>query len=211
MDKNMRQTLESNKREMFDAMRAYHASEISHANHAITIILSVAGAANAAAIAILFGDHPTQTPVAIAASLSGIVLPLVLVVALTTHLKIDGDHSQYAAHGREYVATCDALGLFEDLSANQRAIKTNRDIGQGKGYRKTQGIVWAFAGLVSAMTLTFSILIGDRFASVQCPKPPSASPTAAIDAASATDIRSRSKATAAHEDAGKRPAKKPHG
>jgi len=188
VDKNMRQTLESNKREMFDAMRAYHASEISHANHAITIILSVAGAANAAAVAILFGDHPTQTPLAIATTLSGIVLPLVLTVALTTHLKINGDHAQYAAHGREYVATCEALDLFEPISADHGAIKSNRQVGQGKGYRKTQAIVWAFACLVSAMTLIFSVLIGECFASLQCVEPSTAATGAQVQTRPASGV-----------------------
>ncbi|MGV6818648.1 MAG: hypothetical protein ACWA44_15440 [Thiotrichales bacterium] len=36
-------SLRENKREMFDGMRAYHQSEISHSNHAITMLLALLG------------------------------------------------------------------------------------------------------------------------------------------------------------------------
>lgn len=41
------EALRENKREMFDGMRAraYHQSEISHTNHAITMLLAVAAGA----------------------------------------------------------------------------------------------------------------------------------------------------------------------
>lgn len=141
--------LEQNKREMFDGMRAYHESEISHANNAITMLLAIAGGAGAVVLAILFPHDPPAHIREIAFGLFLFVLLLGLIVAWSTHSKISADHARYAEFGAEYVATSKLLGFYSS------GLKTHENIGQGKGYRKTQIIIWAFASALICLTLGF--------------------------------------------------------
>lgn len=158
--------LRENKRECFDGMRAYHQSEISHANHAITMLLAMAAAIGAVVVAILFPDSPPDHVREIAWGLFGVVVILGGTIAATAHIKISGDHAVYANFGAEYVKTSERLGLYERSSTTKDekpieldAIKTNRAIGQGTGYKLTQRIIWAFAGVLAALSLFFAVTI----------------------------------------------------
>lgn len=162
----MEEILRENKRECFDGMRAYHQSEISHANHAITMLLAMATAIGAVVVAILFPDSPPAHVREIVWGLFAVVTIVGSTIAITAHIKINGDHAVYAKLGAEYVRTSERLGLYSSSSAatngrseEQEAIKENRDIGQGKGYRKTQGIIWAFSGVLTALSLFFAVTI----------------------------------------------------
>lgn len=156
-----------NKRECFDGMRAYHQSEISHANHAITMLLSIAAAMGAIVVAILFPERPPTHVHEIVWGLFVTVVVLAGTIGGTAHIKISADHDVYASFGAEYVRTCTLLGLYaKDPADSERgavvvptAIKICGTIGQGKGYRKTQGIIWAFAGALAGITLFFAIVI----------------------------------------------------
>jgi hypothetical protein len=153
--------LAENKREMFDGMRAYHQSEISHANHAITMLLAIAGAAGAAVLAILFPESPPPYTNEIAWGLGIAVTVLALTIATTTHIKISGDHRAYASYGDEYVKTARLLGFYDDVvpiknSSRKATIKTNPKIGHGKGYRRTQFIIWSFSIVLIALTWMFA-------------------------------------------------------
>lgn len=163
---SMEEILRENKRECFDGMRAYHQSEISHANHAITMLLAMAAAVGAVVVAILFPENPPAHVREIAWGLFAVVMILGGTIAGTAHIKISGDHTVYAKFGGEYVLTSERLGLYESRPATtdgesvmQDAIKTNRNIGQGTGYRRTQGIIWAFAGVLTALSFFFAITI----------------------------------------------------
>lgn len=163
---SMEETLRENKRECFDGMRAYHQSEISHANHAITMLLAMAAAIGSVVVAILFPDNTPAHVREIAWGLFAVAMILGGTIAGTAHIKISEDHTVYATFGREYVLTSERLGLYESgpattdgQSVKQDAVKTNRTIGQGTGYRKTQGIIWAFAGALTALSLFFAIAI----------------------------------------------------
>ena len=156
--------LAENKREMFDGMRAYHQSEINHANHAITMLLAIAGAAGAAALAILFPQTPPTHITEIAWGLWITVAVFAFTIAVTAHIKINGDHATYANFGAEYVKTSRLLGFYDkilptDGPEEKTGIKTNLDIGQGKGYRKTQIIIWAFAGVLVVLTFLFAVIL----------------------------------------------------
>jgi len=160
------ETLRENKRECFDGMRAYHQSEISHANHAITMLLAMAAAISAVVVAILFPESPPTHVHEIAWGLFVVVTALGSTIAGTAHIKISADHVVYANFGSEYVKTAERLGLYETSSTmtdgqsvKLDAIKANREIGQGKGYRKTQGIIWAFAGVLAALSLFFALTV----------------------------------------------------
>jgi hypothetical protein len=162
-----KEVLRENKRECFDGMRAYHQSEISHANHAITMLLAMAAAIGAVVVAILFPQTPPAHIHEIAWGLFVVVLALGATIAGTAHIKISGDHAVYAAFGAEYVITSEQLGLYEGSSITtadgkseaQKPIKTNKSIGQGTGYRKTQGIIWVFAGVLAVLTLLFAVAV----------------------------------------------------
>jgi hypothetical protein len=156
--------LADNKREMFDGMRAYHQSEISHANHAITMLLAIAGAAGAAVLAILFPETPPPYTHEIAWGLGLAVTALALTIAITTHIKINGDHKAYAAYGDEYVRTSRLLGFYDEVvpikgSKQKKAIKASQTIGQGRGYRRTQFIIWSFSIVLIALALTFASFV----------------------------------------------------
>lgn len=152
--------LSENKREMFDGMRAYHQSEISHANHAITMLLAISAAAGAVVLAILFPQTTPNHVLEIAWGLWAVVSLLALTIAITAHIKISGDHKVYARFGKEYVDTCDRLGFYStDALGNETGLKTDRNIGQGTGYRKTQAIIWAFAVVLIVLTFLFAVLI----------------------------------------------------
>lgn len=153
--------LAENKREMFDGMRAYHQSEISHANHAITMLLAISAAAGAVVLAVLFPQVTPNHVQEIAWGLWAVVSVFAVTIAWTAHIKISSDHQVYASFGAEYVKTCELLGFYGPVerSAQNAGIKTNRKIGQGKGYRKTQAIIWSFATELIALTFLFALLV----------------------------------------------------
>lgn len=143
---------------MFDGMRAYHQSEISHANHAITMLVAVAGAAGTGIFAILFPKTPPSHLTEIAWGLWFTVTLLTLVITVAAHRKIDSDHRVYATFGAEYVKTCLLLGFYNDvvIEGATTKIKSSTTIGQGKGYRSTQRIIWSFASAVIILTFLFA-------------------------------------------------------
>ena len=153
-----------NKREMFDGMRAYHQSEISHANHAITMLLAIAGAAGTVVLAILFPETPPNHKAEIVWGLWITVTVLALAIAATTHMKVNSDHDVYSKFGREYVKTSKILGFYDKTlsipgSNEKTSIKTDEKIGQGKGYKQTLRIIWSFAALLILLTLFFAISV----------------------------------------------------
>ncbi len=153
--------LRESKRELFDGMRAYHESEISHANHAITMLLAVAAGAGAVVLAILFPQTASPHQNEIAWGLFVVVAVLSVSIAGTAHFKIGADHKIYVNFGAEYVKTSELLGFYAaiQIGNTHEALKKSRAIGQGTGYRKTQAIIWVFAGVVSTLTLAFAIAL----------------------------------------------------
>lgn len=156
--------LSENKREMFDGMRAYHQSEISHANHAITMLLAIAAAAGAVALAVLFPQTPPRHVHEIVWGLWLAVTCFAGTIAWTAHVKINSDHATYAIFGAEYVKTSEALGFYQkgvgpDGTEQEVGLKLNRHIGRGEGYRNTQAIVWSFAAVLVMLVLLFAVLV----------------------------------------------------
>lgn len=152
--------LRENKREMFDGMRAYHQSEISHSNHAISILLAIAGAAGAAVLAMLFPENPPVHLTEIAWGLFVVVAVLSFTVALTSHLKISSDHERYKDYGTQYMTTGKVLGFFDEqvqINGQTLKINTRENIGKGKGYRKTQAIIWSFAAELIFLAFLFAM------------------------------------------------------
>lgn len=155
--------LRENKRECFDGMRAYHQSEISHANRAITMLLAMAAAVGAVAVKVLFLEVPLDHVYGVVWGIFIVVLVFGGAIAGAAHIKISKDHEVYANFGAEYVRTCKLLGLYDPVSngriVSSDAIKNNENIGQGKGYRHTQSIIWSFACILVVLTLLFAIFI----------------------------------------------------
>lgn len=141
-------SLIENKREMFDGMRAYHQSEIHHANHAITMLLAIAAAEGAVVLAMV--TQEVKLPLhlnEIAWALFLVVMLLTLPIAIMSHIKISSDHNIYQSFGKEYVNTSRLLGFYDEVQINgmKLKIKESEKIGQGGGYRKSQMIIWALA------------------------------------------------------------------
>jgi hypothetical protein len=155
-------TLRENMRENFDGMRAYHQSEIAHTNHAIAMLVAIAGGVGAVTIALLLPNHPLHHVRTIAWEVFGAVSALALTVALTAHIKIEGDISSYRTIGAEYVRSAMALGLYDELeqgAGQASAIKQVTTIGQGRGYYRTLAIVWSFAAILVLAALGFAITV----------------------------------------------------
>lgn len=155
--------LAENKREMFDGMRAYHESEIQHANHAITMLLAISGAVGAVVLTMLSPQDAPKHMSLVAWWLFFVTLTFSIIIALSAHIKINADHSRYADFGREYVKTSILLGFYEkqvELNDNgtkkQEYLKISQTIGQGTGYQLTQGIIWAFACMLIVVTFLFA-------------------------------------------------------
>lgn len=153
---------EANKREMFDGMRAYHQSEISHTNNAITILLAIGAAGGAVALALLFPQKAPINATWIAWATAGLVTVLALLIAWATHAKINSDHRTYEKFRSEYMRTSELLGYFKDIRIgdDEESIKKRGTASQGKGYRRTQLIIWSFAGGISLLTIIFAVLYG---------------------------------------------------
>jgi hypothetical protein len=160
-DQETIQTLRDNKREMFDSMRAYHESEISHATNAVTMMLGIVAAVGAGGLAILFPQSPPRHIQAIAWGLLGAEALLTLTIALTAHRKINRDHTRYADSGKEYVTTCRLLGLYSAITVGGKTetIKEDQTIGQGKGYRRTQQTIWTFAVAITLVTIALTVFV----------------------------------------------------
>jgi outer membrane protein OmpA-like peptidoglycan-associated protein len=161
------ETLRENKRELFDGMRAYHQSEISHANHAITMLLAIAAAAGAVVLAIIFPRENFQREhlqhvSAIAWGLFFIVTVFVSIIWATTHQKINADHGTYERYGIEYMKTSRLLGCYArvNIDGKEDSIKDPCwEIGKGTGYRKTQRIILSFAVPLIVLTFLFAFLL----------------------------------------------------
>lgn len=154
-------SLREDMREMFDGMRACHQSEISHTNHAITMLLAIAGAAGATVLAMLIRDNPLAHPTGIAWGLCIVVIFLSGTIAVTSYLKITADHKNYETFGEEYVKVTKLLGFYENVQIKNETIKikTHENIDQGKGYQKTQWIILGFATEISCFALLFAIIL----------------------------------------------------
>lgn len=163
--------LEENKREMFDGMRAYHQSEISHANMAITMLLAISGGVGAVIIAILFPDKPPLNATSIGWSVFAFSLIFSLVVTIFAHVKINGDHEIYKNFGMEYVKTCMLLGYYDtevefdkkneqgEFVQVKEKLKLSREIGQGNGYKRTQKIILSYFAVLNIGTLVFALYL----------------------------------------------------
>lgn len=141
------------KREQFDAMRAYHESEISHTNHAITMLLAIAGGAGAIVLATLFPQSPIEHLPAIAFGLLAVVWIFGIAIAWTTSAKIDADHASYRKHGEAYDEARVKLGLIPTMPPQ------GQGTGEGTGYKKTEHIIWTFAALLCVLSLCFVAVV----------------------------------------------------
>jgi hypothetical protein len=151
------ETLRGHKREAFDAMRAYHQSEISHTYHAITMMVAIAGVTSAAVFAVVVAKTPPKHAVAFAWGLFGAVSLLMLAIALTVHLKIGRDHDRHERSAEEWNNAAELLGLFELVTIDGEARFRHR--GNGVGHRETRLIIWAFGLTVSFLALLVAIVV----------------------------------------------------
>jgi hypothetical protein len=156
---------ESNKREAFDGMRAYHQSEISHKKDAIdilktlltTVVLLFAGLVAAAYKQIA----PSDSVIYLAWGLAGLNILAALATTLTTNMKITQDNKRYSAYTLEYKIERDIIGLEDDLKAyNHQSKWIEEKPGKNKsGYHYTKLILTWFAITVSMIGVAGAILV----------------------------------------------------
>ena len=140
---------ELNKREMFDGMRAYHESELSHKRDCINLFRSIFTgtiAAYAAVLGSIFSEKlklDNVEPVAV--SIFIIISFVTLILAIATNNKLAKDHSGYQRYLSEYAKECEYLGLrttFVTIENKSEAIKKiPLNPAAGPGYRYTQLII----------------------------------------------------------------------
>ena len=150
--------LESNKKEMFEGMRAYHVSEREHKRDAMAIFaatLTTFGAVFAGVVA-----KEPKHPICVMAIASAIVLFVIWRTAVSTLRKIDADHNSYATYGSEYVRTSAQLDklLPDDFRLNK---PTN--VGQGRGYVATKRILIELAIVAGISVVAASLLFAFGF------------------------------------------------
>ncbi len=182
MDAAMRTTLDANKREMFDGMRAYHQSELAHKADAISMLKTILTGVGAVFAGVVVPSTTVPNAAWIAFLTAVAASAGTYLVVAGTNAKIDADHQRYADFGKEYVQTSQLLGLYDEVtSGTHRAVlKTSQTIGQGGGYRHSQHILTRFG-------LFVALLAWVAFAYVMSvpPKAPGASMVPAGSAASA--------------------------
>ncbi len=148
-------SVESNKREMFDAMRAYQESEQAHKQDAISLLTTILTATGAVFAALIVPEKPIVHSELLAAFVALVAIVLSVVVVHTTNKKIAADHLVYASFGDEYVRCCEVLGLFDpvQLGPTKQPLKIRVLIGHGPGWKITQNIVRS----VGATVMLFSL------------------------------------------------------
>lgn len=152
LDSDLRSSHEQNMREAFDAMRAYHVSELSHKRDAVAIFKTVLGMSVASYAGIVGGmltpGLQVEKDLAIAVTWVTVVVIAMIcwIVARPHNRKIYHDHLIYERFGTEYTRACEILGLTKALRNGSEAIVVKqlnpaRPIGSGHGYKKTQDII----------------------------------------------------------------------
>ena len=164
---NTRSTHELNKREMFDGMRAYHQSELSHKSDAISIlgrIVALAAAVYGVLIGIATSPEVQAAAIIMVSTISGVAICFIIYrVVKATNNKIYQDHLVYWKYGNEYVKESRRLGLMEEETVYGYKQKI-KDIdpahppGSGKGYEHTQKIIRE-TGVAIAAFVIIGVLI----------------------------------------------------
>lgn len=121
IEKNIHIHLE-NKREAFDAMRAYHQSEIEHKYHTVEILRSILSASifvYGGLFGLLLKDNINIDLVQFA-GLATVAINSFIAFSIVriTNIKIREDNLQYCLHYFEYRKERELLGLEQDLLDN---------------------------------------------------------------------------------------------
>lgn len=118
-----RQSHESNKREAFDGMRAYHSSEIEHKKDAIEILKTILTSSiliYSGLLAAIYGKLvKNEYIICLDFVVTALIVMSVFTIVWTTIVKINADNKRYGEYRAEYVIERDILGLEDDLKAMQ--------------------------------------------------------------------------------------------
>jgi hypothetical protein len=154
---------ESNKREAFDGMRAYHLSEINHKKDAIDILKTILTTE-----AIIFGGlvagiskgviHVSDM-ILLGLSITGISCFSVISIVWTTILKINQDNKRYRSYKNEYLKERELIGLDDDLKAIGHESHWNQKIDENKtGYSYTN-IILVWLGISVILVAIFGAVV----------------------------------------------------
>ena len=139
---------EQNKREAFDAMRAYHNSELSHKKDAIDILKTILTSSvliYAGLVASLDNRIANdQSMITLGWALGLIIAISTISITWTTILKIKEDNKRYRQFKAEYIRERELIGLDDDLEAIGHQTHWKKIINENKtGYSYTNLIlIW---------------------------------------------------------------------
>lgn len=111
------EVLLEHKRELFDAMVAYHHSEIAHTNHTIALIAALLTATTVAYGGLLAKSAPLSTTILIALSLGFLFSATLgtIIIVKPMLLKIEGDHNSWMYFRTEYQECIKTLRIADRL------------------------------------------------------------------------------------------------
>ena len=168
LDKNNRSAYEQNKREMFDGMRAYHASEQQHKRDAINFfktILTVSVGVNGALLGSLLTPDISISSLWQLSWLTTIVTGFVcFLICNSVNKKIESDNSVYKVFGEEYTRFCIILELNQPVnvagtSVIAKNLDPNKPIGSGDGYKVTMSIITETAWSIFLISAVLSVVV----------------------------------------------------
>ena len=169
-------SLESHKREAFDAMRAYHESELSHKSDAIETLKTFL-----TTIIVVFGGILASVKSNLAPSLYIHIL-VVIIASITigatwyiyyiTRRKIIGDHEQFFRYKSAYIWGWNLLGLaaadnrskplfsIPEIEDAYSGIEREDVRGRNRpGYWLTIDILTALSAIVTTITISGAIIV----------------------------------------------------
>lgn len=170
-----------NQRISFDAMRAYHQSEISHKAHAVDILKSILTASifvYGGLFGLLLNEKDINLNIVQLAGFATIFINYFIasIIVKTTNDKIKEDNIQYCLHYYEYRKERELLGIEKYLEDANFTSKTqvinNKNIGQVKsneavckdlnsnkesGHSHTQSILNTFSKMIAVICIVGTI------------------------------------------------------
>lgn len=156
---------EANKREAFDARRAYHNSEIAHKKDAVEIlktVLTIIILVYGGLIGLVFSD---KIDVCLARHISLALLIFislsVYIIVMITNKKIDKDHQRYKDYTEEHFFERKFLKIDDDLEkVGYKPVNISQLINPDKsGYEYTKDILIAFGFIIVFVAIIGSVFI----------------------------------------------------
>jgi hypothetical protein len=152
---------ESDMRIAFDAMRAYHNSEIAHKKDAVDIlktVLTIIVLVYGSLIGLVFSNKVGTTfTICVLIGLFLFILISIIVIIRETNKKIDMDHERYMQYLNECIAERKILKIDKDLE--KQKYDSPWDISYRPGYKYTKKILGIFGTIIVLVAFIGSVFV----------------------------------------------------